>query len=652
MEILHIPDIGDSYHKNCYVNNYIKRKQERCECDMFTVLNEEKLTTDERNDLPNTLFGLPKERKYPLNDEEHVKKAIQFFKFCPKLKRNELAKNINRRMRELDMQIKVGKNNPFSAYNHVSESSSTLYMDSDDMTTDDNEIVNRMTPPKDYPIYRVITYLKMNRIFQVPDIVTQEQYIFDNIDFKSFIAQYVHDCTNMDECSNPIREMNIVMLHKYDSVLSYLDYEGHRNMRLLYFIVDDLIASIMDPAIITEPKYELKVLRNLLEHRKINPAYIKRKLWETHLEWMYRLQKHAVSNPDLIYKIDEQICRMANDTSLIDLDILNSDMTVSDVNKLAVEISKHGVALYCATEYIEKMKSKKETDLYIIKSASDKSLNSVENKPVSQFIVRGMLSGESFYSNVIYRFDGYINPDKLDRGKFKKMNFQLDGVDLVRSSKLPKYVKQIYVGIDRVGNNIYFGISDETVYLLAKDKTSKLPIIYLIDISQINADYFYRENDDPRASNLRIIKLSFIRSNKVENKPTTESLSIDADGNVRLVIDSKKSYMDQYMENHRVLVENWKNKNYDGVKQNLAYAFALINIVERNKKFKERNSEIVKARAFLINDFKTYLKLVQEVDPTFDFSVYYKGCEYDKLLFSLPVESITGIKKIVAALLK
>ena len=75
-----------------------------------------KLSAEELKNLPDSMFGLPKERKYPLTDEEHVRKAIQFFRYCPNKDKKELAKNINRRAKQLKMKIKVQPSSPFYKY--------------------------------------------------------------------------------------------------------------------------------------------------------------------------------------------------------------------------------------------------------------------------------------------------------------------------------------------------------------------------------------------------------------------------------------------------------------------------------------------------------------------------------------------------------
>jgi hypothetical protein len=77
------------------------------------------MTAAERNALPDSAFGLPKQRKYPLDTEEHVKSAIKFFNYCKKEDEEELAKNINKAIKKFDMDVNVGKNNRF--YNYYTE---------------------------------------------------------------------------------------------------------------------------------------------------------------------------------------------------------------------------------------------------------------------------------------------------------------------------------------------------------------------------------------------------------------------------------------------------------------------------------------------------------------------------------------------------
>lgn len=75
-----------------------------------------KLTSEQLKALPDDMFGLPKQRKYPMPDKEHVIKAIQFFRYCPDKDKPELAKNINKKAKEYGLKVKVQSTSPFYKY--------------------------------------------------------------------------------------------------------------------------------------------------------------------------------------------------------------------------------------------------------------------------------------------------------------------------------------------------------------------------------------------------------------------------------------------------------------------------------------------------------------------------------------------------------
>ena len=77
------------------------------------------LSTKQRNSLNNSTFGIPSLRKYPLNDKEHVLKAIQFFHYFPIKYKKELANNINKKAKEYDITISKDSN----IYEYLNEES-------------------------------------------------------------------------------------------------------------------------------------------------------------------------------------------------------------------------------------------------------------------------------------------------------------------------------------------------------------------------------------------------------------------------------------------------------------------------------------------------------------------------------------------------
>jgi len=74
---------------------------------IVSYLSEETLSTNQRNKMKKSSFGIPELRKYPLNDKEHVIKAIQFFKYCPKKYKKLLASKIRRKAKLYNIKSTV-----------------------------------------------------------------------------------------------------------------------------------------------------------------------------------------------------------------------------------------------------------------------------------------------------------------------------------------------------------------------------------------------------------------------------------------------------------------------------------------------------------------------------------------------------------------
>lgn len=73
------------------------------------VLFEEKYPID--------CYGLPDRKAYPMPDEKHVRSAIKFFNYVDEDEEKELAKNINKKIKEFGVtDINIGDKNRFSKY--------------------------------------------------------------------------------------------------------------------------------------------------------------------------------------------------------------------------------------------------------------------------------------------------------------------------------------------------------------------------------------------------------------------------------------------------------------------------------------------------------------------------------------------------------
>ncbi|WP_300943970.1 hypothetical protein [uncultured Duncaniella sp.] len=85
--------------------------------DVVDYYNEAALSTKKRNKLPDSAFGLPRLRAYPLNDEKHVRLAIQMFGHCKDPNdRATLAKNIFKKVSDFKMDVTISKTSALYDY--------------------------------------------------------------------------------------------------------------------------------------------------------------------------------------------------------------------------------------------------------------------------------------------------------------------------------------------------------------------------------------------------------------------------------------------------------------------------------------------------------------------------------------------------------
>lgn len=80
-------------------------------------LNEAKLSSKDRKKLPNSEFGIPETRSFPLNDVAHVKAAIRMFNHCPVEHEKKLAKRIIKKIKQFGItDIEISEENRLYAY--------------------------------------------------------------------------------------------------------------------------------------------------------------------------------------------------------------------------------------------------------------------------------------------------------------------------------------------------------------------------------------------------------------------------------------------------------------------------------------------------------------------------------------------------------
>lgn len=76
-------------------------------------IQESKLSSKDRNKLDDSEFGIPEDRKFPLNDKNHVEQAIRMFGKADDDKKKSLAKRISKKAKEYNIDISNTKVNEY-----------------------------------------------------------------------------------------------------------------------------------------------------------------------------------------------------------------------------------------------------------------------------------------------------------------------------------------------------------------------------------------------------------------------------------------------------------------------------------------------------------------------------------------------------------
>ncbi|MCM1255542.1 MAG: hypothetical protein NC221_05445 [Duncaniella sp.] len=65
----------------------------------------DRISYEDRKELPDSVFGLPERREYPMPDAAHVRAAEAYFRYCPDGLKPQLARAIVARAKEFGVDV-------------------------------------------------------------------------------------------------------------------------------------------------------------------------------------------------------------------------------------------------------------------------------------------------------------------------------------------------------------------------------------------------------------------------------------------------------------------------------------------------------------------------------------------------------------------
>jgi len=582
----------------------------------INIIEEKALKAKDRKALPDSVFGLPEDRKYPMPDEEHVRKAIQFFGYCPKNKKKELAKNINKMAKKYKMKLNINKNSPFYKY-----------ADKEIINESFDPLENYYISPDEFKTIKESDFgLKNERSFPLANKM-QILYAIQNFDLcpsdkKGELARNIN--IKLIENSLTINIDKSHPFHKYTAFKVVSD-DGFKVLSENSTIGDTFINDYKDFKTDTR-SFLYKNNEHIIEiEGRINGYFIG--------EWNEFKQFETF--------VSRLINEYKNKEELKTIDIISIINCFADNRYVRFD------------EYKRFIKGEQGIDYFVwlqIKLAKD----------IKQFLKYKIYEEQYIHDDLILiKKIITVNNYKIIKRYIQEL---IHFIDISRFSKVNEENKHSLNDILEFIDNIEFnnnvnitklGINEYPVpetedFLNKKKELSTRQLYELMIKSNIIIDDIKDELDEKPEETITEESL-----NKI-----TEGIELTPEGDVRITINPKKSFMDEYAENHKLLVSNFKNGNYEGMKLNLAYLFTLINFIEReyiynkNKKVKPNKlKDAEKARMFAINDFKRYLAELQKQQPDFDFTSYYKNSNLDKIIIDIKADTIVGIKKLFQKIL-
>lgn len=405
-------------------------------------------------------YGIPIEKKYPLDTEDDVRRAIAGFNKCQRLKRKILADNINDRLRTFDMMVTLSRDNDF--LNYIEK---RFIMDVIDK---DNERVKNAS--------QTIEEYNEDVFNNIIDFVSKTK---DN----ETILNYI---TDIDERADRVTREKVT---------------NDTELLLTLDVADNICKS----------------LRYISLQYNVSKDYVNKLLDD--LEELYVAYHGSFIFKRKILCINQYNTRCTDIKSQLNIligkrtkDILNDKAPARTIGRMSrlIRKSEHNTESLLVnylkdkqtelTEYFEMQRRYfySGTDFH-------KPVMNMLNDPYSLYEVESEIRRHSFYNHMVNVLS-----------KYPKLNLEISYSDIYRLQKRVDYIKQI--AVENLKTITMVSINEGDVYIVTKKKNTELNTFYLISYNDLTCPSRECETNKP----LKGIKLIF--KDNVSNDNISTSL--------------------------------------------------------------------------------------------------------------------------------
>ena len=565
-----------------------------------------KLSAAQLKALPDSMFGLPKTRQYPMPDKTHVIKAIQFFKYCKDADKPELAKNINRRAKELGMKIKVQPSSAFYKYAdkailkeatlvqefHIGQLSPIVpiqpeiikmnFGNGKDDTVGPIERLNKLWGSKKALQEKcVATFDIVNKAVHENHVFTAEELaILEGIDFMAYMQSQWSDNDNSFRFANRLftrdaafytEIQDAIKDHRLDDIVNHISAMDSNT------ICACALAMITYTSDLT-PEEKEYIIKKIPEYKRLDLADA--------LKYGPNFDNATI----ITYPIKWD---KSNNRNMSDDDIYNINTFIN----LITDQYRLGIVLGNITN----KRFGDNCDIFI---------GNYGDSPMRDGCTIGVKAEIDLFDYVRNTNDiGYYRK-QIDRGFY----------DFIKIDKRIYVVAYVYNHND---NKQYFSLM--CIYDYDNDEYNKNMIAFVL-----GADIKFNIIT-------RLITINKPKAKALEASDFTEvyrGLQLNTNGNVSFLMDELESWPDKLSLCAKMLSRNMKDNEYEQYKNNLCALFTLINLVynKYNPSLMDDSAEAKSAlsvmdRAIVL--FKDSIAAINKIQPEFKFVEYYISQHYN-----------------------
>lgn len=636
-----------------------------------------KLTAKQRAALPDSDFGIPETRQFPIHDANHVRSACRYLKYAPKDKKAALIKRINKRAKELGMNLSVSNEgvyyDPMKGTSLEASNVGTL----EPIVSPTETVIpgggHLLDGEKDPSFGAKVMDMVFKKKIVREDTVLEEGAVISKIcipdpnDVPSF-ANIIREKIKSDKPHLPMRDV----FSKFEEAVRWVIAAGNRRNAIRYELESSPSTNTGDADNMTNWSY--------LASTQWNEVTVNAKDLIADL-----VRDSKTGTPE---EVAMRIYRIINTCPEEDLTYLMSVLynTCEGGTERAELIFAHVCKLIADGKSVFKgynASNGRVNTFYEGKAGSlgtPESFNftSEEIDKIStafgsiQFWNLDPMQGAFGIPGdpvIIYRanvgFWEFVVNELLRKHR-------IEGYYILKAKDMTQYI--CFVKIDGDINLLYShtGSHTYTAYRLfdRNEDITKLVDICLRIVGKYGKDCIFEDND-PRLDTMRRLfkEIGYFTYDLLGegSSPVNESVAsifkdvkssvvkalrrihIEKDGDVSINLKDELT-LANYSETHRLLMADLASDDLTGLKMNTAYVFSLITIIETKylfgkkvDKYSQDYKDAIKLRGMLINDFNVGLNAIRAKEPGFSFIKFYKDSGYENAVYKFNTKAITNL---------